>query len=41
MNIQAIFFRILRLIASECEQANLSLFEVAKDQNKIIITFKK
>jgi hypothetical protein len=39
MKVQAIFFRILRLIAAETEQAGVRLFEVSKEDNRIVITF--
>jgi hypothetical protein len=39
MKAQAIFFRVLRLIASEFEQAGIKLFEVTKEDKRIVITF--
>jgi hypothetical protein len=39
MNIQALFFRILRLIAAEWQRGGVRVFEVSKDGDRIVLTF--
>ena len=41
MDMQALFFRVLRLISSECERAGCRLFDVTKEEHRIVITFFK
>jgi hypothetical protein len=39
MKIQALMFRILRLLQSECENMKIKLFDVKQDGKKIEIWF--